>query len=175
MPESRTLTITYAASGWMSVVYPLSMGEADLSHLQFKLLLSLIPNCVVHTHGLRPWCYRCLRTLGAKWLAQVGLGDKALISFPKCVSTHRGTEPTRKLQTAPCGSRRVLLSELLVRWGLLNLFGFLGENAEGHTLPLQNSHLCQVAMMWKFRNWYWGTLAVLSVWAAVHLGQPVAC
>lgn len=74
MPESRTLTTTYAASGWVSVVYPLSMGEADRSHLKFKLLLSLIPNCVVHTHGLSPWCYRCLQTLGAKWLAQVGLG-----------------------------------------------------------------------------------------------------
>lgn len=76
MPESRTLTTTYAASGWVSVVYPLSMGEADRSHLKFKLLLSLIPNCVVHTHGLSPWCYRCLQTLGAKWLAQVGLGTK---------------------------------------------------------------------------------------------------
>lgn len=104
MPESRTLTTTYTASGWMRVVYPLPMGEVDLSHLKFKLLLSLIPNCVVHTHGLRPWWYRCLQTLGAKWLPQVGLGDKALISFPKGMSTHGGTEPTRKLQTAPCGS-----------------------------------------------------------------------
>lgn len=56
--------------------------------------------------------------------------------FQKYIRTHVGTEPTRKLGTAHAGQvfpRKALLSELSFKRGLLNLFGFLGENAEGHT------------------------------------------
>lgn len=97
--------------------------------------------------------------------------------FQKCISTHVGTEPTRKLGTAHMGQAflgRALLSELSFKWGLLNLFGLLGENAEGHTLTSQNNHLCQAVMMWKCRNWHWVTLEAFNMWAVVHLGQHVA-
>lgn len=56
--------------------------------------------------------------------------------FQKCIRTHVGTEHTRKLGAAHMGQvfpRKALLSELSFKRGLLNLFGFLGENAEGHT------------------------------------------
>ena len=45
--------------------------------------------------------------------------------------------------------RREPMSELSVKCRLPNLFGFLGENAEGHTLPAHSHHLCQMVMMGK--------------------------